>query len=129
MKKSSSNYLLFREKVVGENFLIRVMNLLWSTHLSVRCVKPKSIRYYGRKVVQRTFRLFNIISFYVGGIMFSLILFLVTFVVLFLIYLLFVIRRGKYLDKFIKGKEISYLKKVYKIKLKESQVNFKTLSI
>ena len=52
--------------------------------------------------------------------MFSLILFLVTFVVVFLIYLLFVIRRGKYLDKFIKGKEISYLEKVYKIKIKES---------
>lgn len=52
--------------------------------------------------------------------MFSLILFLVTFVVVFLIYLLFVIRRKKYLDKFIKGKEIAYLKKVYKIKIKES---------
>ena len=52
--------------------------------------------------------------------MFSLLLFLVTFVVVFLIYLLFVIRRGKYLDMFIKGKEISYLKRVYKIKIKES---------
>ena len=56
----------------------------------------------------------------IQGIMFSLILFLVTFVVVFLIYLLFVIRRGKYLDKFMKGKEINYLKKVYKIKIKES---------
>ena len=53
--------------------------------------------------------------------MFSLILFLVTFVVVFLIYLLFVIRRKKYLDKFIKGKEINYLKKVYKIRIKESE--------
>ena len=53
-------------------------------------------------------------------VLFSLILFLVTFVVVFFIYLLFVIRRRKYLDKFIKGKEISYLKKVYKIKIKES---------
>lgn len=52
--------------------------------------------------------------------MFSLILFLVTFIVVFLVYLLFVIRRGKYLDKFINGKEITYLKKVYKIKIKES---------
>ena len=52
--------------------------------------------------------------------MFSLILFFVTFIVVFLIYLLFVIRRKKYLDKFIKGKEITYLKKVYKIKIKES---------
>ena len=53
--------------------------------------------------------------------MFSLILFFVTFVGVFLIYLLFVIRRKKYLDKFIKGKEINYLKKVYKIRIKESE--------
>ena len=52
--------------------------------------------------------------------MFSLILFIVTFVVVFLVYLLFVIRRSKYLDKFINGKEITYLKRVYKIKIKES---------
>ena len=52
--------------------------------------------------------------------MFSLILFLMTFVIVFLVYLLFVIRRGKYLERFIAGKEISYLKRVYKIKIKES---------
>lgn len=59
--------------------------------------------------------------------MFSLLLFLVTFVVVFLIYLLFVIRRGKYLNKFVKGREVSYLKKVYKIKIKET--DYKSISI
>ena len=59
--------------------------------------------------------------------MFSLILFFVTFIVVFLIYLIFVIRRRKYLDKFIKGKEITYLKKVYKIKIKES--DYKSLAL
>lgn len=49
----------------------------------------------------------------------ELILFGGTFIIVFLIYYLFVIRRKKYLDKFINGKEIGYLKKVYKIKLKD----------
>ena len=41
-----------------------------------------------------------------------LLVFLGTFLTVFLIYYLFVIRRKKYLDKFIKGKEVLYLKKV-----------------
>ena len=48
------------------------------------------------------------------------ILFLIMFIVVFLIYYLFVIRRKKYLYKFINGKEVSYLKKVYKINIKEA---------
>lgn len=48
-----------------------------------------------------------------------LLVFLGTFLTVFLIYYLFVIRRKKYLDKFIKGKEVLYLKKVYKLKIKE----------
>ncbi len=49
----------------------------------------------------------------------KLLIFLTTFVFVFLIYYLFVIRRKKYLDKFINGKEVFYLKKVYKLKIKE----------
>lgn len=49
------------------------------------------------------------------------ILFLMIFIIVFLIYFLFVIRRKKYLDKFMGGKEISYLKKVYKIKIKDEK--------
>ncbi len=49
----------------------------------------------------------------------KLLVLLVTFLIVFLIYYLFVIRREKYLDKFIKGKEVLYLKKVYKLKIKK----------
>lgn len=49
----------------------------------------------------------------------ELVLFIATFLIVFLIYYLFVIRRKKYLEKFINGKEVGYLKKVYKIKLKK----------
>ena len=59
--------------------------------------------------------------------MFNLLLFVVTFVVVFVVYLLFVIRRGKYLDKFINGKEVGYLKKVYKIKVEKS--DYKSLAL
>lgn len=58
--------------------------------------------------------------------MFNLILFLLTFVVVFFTYLFFVIRREKYLDKFIQGKEITYLKRVYKIKINKS--DYKTIA-
>lgn len=57
----------------------------------------------------------------------ELILFTVTFLIIFLIYYLFVIRRKKYLEKFINGKEIGYLKKVYKIKLKKE--DYKKIAI
>lgn len=59
--------------------------------------------------------------------MFNLLLFVITFVVVFVIYLLFVIRREKYLEKFINGKEVGYLKKVYKIKVKKS--DYKSLAV
>ena len=49
--------------------------------------------------------------------MLEIILFLGTFLIVFIVYLLFVIRRGKYLNKFLEGKEIKYLKKVYKVKI------------
>lgn len=58
--------------------------------------------------------------------MFNLVLFIVTFIIVFLIYLIFVVRREKYLEKFINGKEIGYLKKVYKIKVKKS--DYKSLA-
>ena len=38
----------------------------------------------------------------------------------YLAYFIFVIRRKKYLDRFMVGKEVAYLKKVYKIKIKEN---------
>ena len=49
--------------------------------------------------------------------MLEVLLFLGTFLIVFIFYLLFVIRRGKYLNKFLEGKEIKYLKKVYKVKV------------
>lgn len=51
--------------------------------------------------------------------MLEFLLFVGTFLVVFIFYLLFVIRREKYLDKFTQGKEITYLKKVYKVKVND----------
>lgn len=56
----------------------------------------------------------------------ALILFLGSFIIIFLIYFIFVLRRKKYLDKFINGKEITYLKYRYKVKVTEK--NKKSLS-
>ena len=49
----------------------------------------------------------------------AVVLFLGAFVVIYLIYFIFVLRRRKYLDKFINGKEITYLKYRYNIKVTE----------
>lgn len=57
----------------------------------------------------------------------ELVLFVATFLIIFLIYYLFVIRRKKYLEKFMNGKEVGYLKKVYKIKLKKE--DYKKLAL
>ena len=46
-------------------------------------------------------------------------IFLVVFLIVFITYYLFVIRREKFLEKFINGKEVYYLKKVYKLKIKK----------
>lgn len=56
----------------------------------------------------------------------AVVLFLGAFVVIFLIYFIFVLRRKKYLDKFINGKEITYLKYRYKVKVTDK--NKKSLS-
>lgn len=56
----------------------------------------------------------------------AVVLFLGAFVVIFLIYFIFVLRRKKYLDKFIKGKEITYLKYRYKVEVNDK--NKKRLS-
>ena len=42
----------------------------------------------------------------------KLLIFLVVFLIVFITYYLFVIRREKFLEKFINGKEVYYLKKV-----------------
>ena len=49
----------------------------------------------------------------------KLLIFLVVFLIVFITYYLFVIRREKFLEKFINGKEVYYLKKVYKLKIKK----------
>lgn len=49
----------------------------------------------------------------------AVVLFLGAFIVIYLIYFIFVLRRRKYLDKFINGKEITYLKYRYNIKVTE----------
>ena len=56
----------------------------------------------------------------------AVVLFLGAFVVIYLIYFIFVLRRRKYLDKFINGKEITYLKYRYNIKVTDK--NKKSLS-
>ena len=50
--------------------------------------------------------------------------FIITFLLVYLIYYLFVINKKKALEKWQTGKEMSYLKKVYKIKI----VNLKQMA-
>ena len=61
--------------------------------------------------------------------MFDIILCLLTFIFVFLIYYLFVIRRKKYLDKYMNGKEIYYLKKVYNVKINDKNKKRIALSV
>lgn len=56
----------------------------------------------------------------------KIILFLIAFIIIYLIYFIFVINRKKMLQKWVNGKEITYLKKVYKIKVKD--INIKSLA-
>ena len=55
-----------------------------------------------------------------------LLIFVITFIFIYLVYYLFVIHKKKTLIKWQNGKEMTYLKKVYKIKIKES--NLKTFA-
>lgn len=52
----------------------------------------------------------------------ELIIFIITFILIYLIYYVFVIHKHKTLLKWQNGKEMTYLKKVYKIKIKESNL-------
>ena len=52
----------------------------------------------------------------------ELIIFFITFILIYLIYYIFVIHKNKTLLKWQNGKEMTYLKKVYKIKIKESNL-------
>ena len=54
----------------------------------------------------------------------EIIFFIITFLIVYLIYYIFVIRKKKALEKWQNGKEMSYLKKVYKIKI----VNIKQMA-
>ncbi|MBQ9318953.1 MAG: hypothetical protein IJR82_04915 [Bacilli bacterium] len=56
----------------------------------------------------------------------QIILFIVIFLVIYLFYLLFVIIREKSLNKWKTGKEMTYLKQVYK--LNDDKINFKYLA-
>ena len=49
----------------------------------------------------------------------EIILFVITFLMIYLIYYIFVISKEKTLNKWKNGKEMTYLKKVYKIKVKD----------
>ncbi len=52
----------------------------------------------------------------------ELIIFIITFILIYLVYYLFVIKRKKTLLKWQNGKEMTYLKKIYKIKIKENNL-------
>jgi len=56
----------------------------------------------------------------------QLILFLSIFIIVFLIYYIFVVRRKKTLEKYKNGKELTYLK--YRYKLKIEKLNLKQLA-
>lgn len=56
----------------------------------------------------------------------ELILFLSAFIIVYLIYFIFVVSRKKSLQKFDKGRELTYLK--YRYKLKYDKVNMKLLA-
>ncbi len=55
-----------------------------------------------------------------------LILFITIFIVVYLFYLLFAIKRKKSLEKWKKGKEMTYLKQVYKLNIEH--INIKALA-
>ena len=52
----------------------------------------------------------------------EILLFVITFIIIYLIYFIFVISRKKALLKWKNGKELTYLKKVYKIKIPKNRL-------